>query len=211
MLSEPRIPLQLRQIDDLAAEHEEGLPLHAAAVVGSMLCEADLNGLEVRGGTFTCCSFSGCNLEHSAFIDVYFADCDFSNAHLTDSYFERCRFRNCKCVGTDFSDSALKGVCSEDCAFQLARFDRTGFTAVLFRSCDWTEVSCTEASIRDFRIEKSRLIRVNFFKTPLSGVDVSDNELQGLVISDSLHELRGMTISPQQAVELIPLCGIKVK
>jgi len=211
MLLEPKIPPQLRRIDSLAAEHAEGLPLRAVSMEGDTLCESDLSGLEVRGGTFTNCGLSGCNLEHSAFIDVYFTDCNFSNAHLTDSYFERCRFQNCKCVGTDFSGSVLKGVCVEDCAFSLARFDRAGFTGVLFRSCDWTEVSCTEASLRDFRVERSRLIRVSFFRTPLCGVDVSENELRGLVVSDTLRELRGMTVSPLQAVELVSLCGVKVK
>lgn len=48
------------------------------------------------------------------------------------------------------------------------------------------------------------------FRTPLKGVDFSDCALEGITVSESLGELRGMKINPAQAVDLIPLLGIQL-
>ncbi len=48
---------------------------------------------------------------------------------------------------------------------------------------------------------------VDFFRTPLKGVDFSDCALEGITVSESLGELRGMKINPAQAVDLIPCWG----
>lgn len=49
-----------------------------------------------------------------------------------------------------------------------------------------------------------------FPATPLKGVDFSDCALEGITVSESLGELRGMKINPAQAVDLIPLLGIQL-
>lgn len=211
MLQEPKLPSGLREITDLADAWAAELPLHGIRAVGGIFCEKDLSGLEVRGGRMEGCRFSDGSILRAAFFDMCFTDCDFSNCRMTDSYFERCRFQGCKWVGADLSGSMLRHVTAETCTFSLARLDRIECRSVLFRGCDWTETSCTEASLHDFQAENTWFVRTCFFKTPLDGVDFTENELQGLIVSDTLRELHGMTVRPEQAVELISLCGVKVK
>ena len=55
------------------------------------------------------------------------------------------------------------------------------------------------------------LARSTFFRTSLSGVDLSTCDISGLRISSDLRELRGAVIDPEQAAELIGLLGIKIK
>ncbi len=44
-----------------------------------------------------------------------------------------------------------------------------------------------------------------------AGLDFSDCDMSGLIVSDTLSELRGAVVNPIQAVELAKLLGIVVK
>lgn len=211
MIVGPRCPLQLYPMRDLAAACAEEVPVYACSVEDAQLEGLDLSHLDIRGGRFTRCAFLGCDLERAAFLDVEFIDCDFSNAKNVDVCFERCRFYNCKCVGTDFSSAMMKNVIAQDCNFQMARFDRAQFHNTLFASCDWSDVFCREASLNGFSAEETRFMHVNFFNTSLRDVDFSNNDLTGLIVSDTLHELKGMIVTPQQSIDLVRLCGVRVK
>ena len=50
----------------------------------------------------------------------------------------------------------------------------------------------------------------DFFRTPLKGLDLSDCQIQGITVSESLPELRGLKINPGQAVDLVPLMGVQL-
>ena len=68
----------------------------------------------------------------------------------------------------------------------------------------------TEADVAGLSPHRTGFQEVDFFRTPLKGVDFSDCALEGITVSESLGELRGMKINPAQAVDLIPLLGIQL-
>ena len=53
--------------------------------------------------------------------------------------------------------------------------------------------------------------RKQFFKTPLIGIDLSTSEIKGVTLSKELSELRGATLSADQALALIRQAGIGIR
>ena len=49
------------------------------------------------------------------------------------------------------------------------------------------------------------------FRTALKGIDLSENQIEGISVSDSAYELRGAVISPWQAIELARIFGLVIK
>lgn len=54
------------------------------------------------------------------------------------------------------------------------------------------------------------LSRVDFFKTQLEGIDLSDSNIEGIMVSDTFRELRGLKIGPMQAMDLVRFLGVKI-
>lgn len=52
--------------------------------------------------------------------------------------------------------------------------------------------------------------RFGFFRTSLKDIDLSDCKIERIILSDTFRELRGATINPFQAAELVRLLGVKV-
>lgn len=55
------------------------------------------------------------------------------------------------------------------------------------------------------------LTGVNFFRTALKGLDLSRCELEGITVSETFGELRGVTVGAHQTVGLARLLGMKVE
>ena len=77
-------------------------------------------------------------------------------------------------------------------------------------NCQLRRAVLAEADVAGLSPHRTGFQEVGFFRTPLKGVDFSDCALEGITVSESLGELRGMKINPAQAVDLIPLLGIQL-
>ena len=53
--------------------------------------------------------------------------------------------------------------------------------------------------------------RVNFFRTPLKGLDLCDSDISGIEISESLSELKGAKIGLLQSAAFLRALGIDVE
>ena len=51
----------------------------------------------------------------------------------------------------------------------------------------------------------------NFFKTSLSGIDLSNCEIASILVSENLSELKGASINITQAADIVKYIGIKIK
>lgn len=60
------------------------------------------------------------------------------------------------------------------------------------------------------RLDGCDLTRIDVFKTPLSGVDVSCCTFAAPVVSGDYHELRDLTVNAEQALALSGLLGIQL-
>ena len=68
----------------------------------------------------------------------------------------------------------------------------------------------SEAKLKNFSVIESKLIKNNFFRTLLAGVNMTTDELAGPIVSSTAEELKGLVITSFQAADLIGLWGIEV-
>ena len=80
------------------------------------------------------------------------------------------------------------------------RADRTRFT----------EAALQRARLKRVEFDGCDLTRLDVFGTPLAGIDVSSCDFAVPVLSADFRELRGCTVSPEQALALAELLGVHI-
>ncbi len=209
----PRIPTQLMMVEDLqmiknSLEDDARIvevTIHEEDVTGQ-----NYSGLDVESSLFERSRFLDCDFEKASFVDVVFHNCDFSNSHFAKAYFHRCEFRNCKCLGTVFNEAVIKHVKIMDSTLKYASLNDAKFEYVEMNHCDLTEGSISETIHKNWKASECMFIGTNFFHTKLKDFDFSSCELENIIISDTLEEIRGIKINAIQALEAARLLGMKV-
>lgn len=209
----PRIPSQLLMVEDLQAiinASEDDAQIVEAAI--HEVNEAGQNHykLDVGASIFERSKFIDCDFEKASFVDVIFHNCDFSNSHFVKAYFNRCEFRNCKCLGTVFNEAVMKHTKMIDSMLKYASLNDAKFEHVEMAHCDMTESSVSETAHKNWNANECLFIGTNFFHTKLKGFDFTSCELENIIISDTLEEIRGVKITAIQALEAARLLGMKV-
>lgn len=211
----PRIAKELSHVSDLmeatAEARDAERPVHSLLVSGQAADRVDLARLELSSSHLLRCSFLSSDVSSATFEDVCFEQCDFSNSDFSSSYFLRCSFLSCRFVGADFSESVFKHVSARESTFQYASFAKGMFDSCRFDACDFSEASMPEAELKRFEMVQSRFTNVDLFRTSLHDVDLSDNDIAGFLVSDTLFELKGCTMDLYQAASVARKLGIIVK
>lgn len=166
--------------------------------------------LEIRRCILEGCTFSGCDLSGAGFADVAFTDCNFSNCRLPDAYFSRCRFFGCKWLGRNWTARCFGRLRWKIPICATLPLTEPSFRSFCFITVILPKRRSAKSAGRIFRRTAARFFRTNFFKTPLSGMDFTQNELLAPILSSPPSELRGAKISLLQAADLIELFGVKV-
>ncbi len=68
----------------------------------------------------------------------------------------------------------------------------------------------SELKFKGIKLNRINLTHVDFYKTPLKGIDLSDCAIEGIMLSDTYAELRGAKINMFQAAEIARLFGVQV-
>ncbi|MCI8537895.1 MAG: pentapeptide repeat-containing protein [Oscillospiraceae bacterium] len=179
-------------------------------VQGLDLSGLDLSDLRWERSRFQRCRFSGAVLTGTECVDVVFEDCDLSNCLWSRAYLCRCLFRNEKGVGLDWTGAGLHYVTLEDSLFRYGNLSGGRLNKVRLIRCDLSEAAVSQAALKETSFQECVLRKTSFFKTSLSGQDFSTSTVEGLVISDTAEELKGLTVRYDQAAELAKLLGLRV-
>ena len=171
--------------------------------------QCSLSELEFNGCVFEKVSFNQHDFDHCTLIDCVFDHCDLSNVDLTSSCLRRVEFRQCNLVGLDASVCVNEDVLLYRCNARLSNLSGSQI-----KNCEWKENRMDESSINDCRIkgldvDQCVLTGAEFLHTPLNKVDVSTSVIDGIALSGT--ELKGIIVSPYQAVALAKILGIVVK
>ncbi len=83
----------------------------------------------------------------------------------------------------------------EKCTLEEIQFQRAFFSTVTLKKTTMTGMNFKG---------------VDFYKTSLAGYDLTDANLEEIILSDDLKELQGAKVNMFQAAELITKLGIKV-
>lgn len=205
---EPVLGERLEALDESAelwSEEVSGREVRGLSFEGEQLEEGKWSRMRLVG-----CRFSGCVFTDCDWTDLVFQDCDLSNCVLERCRLTRCVLEGSKAVGLSAIRAGLSHVLLKDCQLRYANFNGSRLSQVEAAGCDLTEGLWSEVVWKGTEFRDCRMCRTNFFHTPLAGLDFTSCTLEGLVISDTARELRGLTVRWDQAAELARLLGLNV-
>lgn len=195
--------------DAVARYYEEEKDIKGLRITG-----AALNGNFSRIGftkvIFDHCRLSGSDFSNCDFIDVSFESCDLSGCRFREGFFQRVSFHQVKAVGTGFGEAVFKNLTIKESNLSYASFAKSKFERANI-SAELQDASFAECRLKSFEFENSDLTRADFFKTSLKGLDLRSCRIDGIVLSDSLSELRGAVVDMYQAAALALKLGIEIK
>lgn len=179
-------------------------------VAGESLAGLDLSRLEYDRVIFRKCRFERCDFSRAVFYQSAFEGGDFSNCGFLDTVWTKSRICGCKGDGGKFIGSRWRDCLLTDSAFRYGNFSKSQWSRTRLEGCDLSQAALAEARVAGLEPRRTSFQGADFFRTPLKGVDLSDCHIQGITVSESLQELRGMRINPGQAVDLVPLLGVEL-
>ena len=102
---------------------------------------------------------------------------------------------DCKCNGASFTGSTFKQTRLTSSSFVYALISETLFEGCCLTDTDLSKSSMSQVVLRKTVFQKCRLVNTELFRTPLKGIDLSDCDISGITLSETLAELKGATVS----------------
>ncbi|MFR8003559.1 MAG: pentapeptide repeat-containing protein [Hydrogeniiclostridium sp.] len=177
--------------------------------IGDELENTALVGADFYGCTFSECRLSGWQLEEVHFSDCLFQGCDLSGLRLEGGGFHRVEFRGCRLMGVSFSGTLFDSVFLLNCGASYGNFAECQFRSCLLQRSDFSEGSFGGSQFQKSAVEECRFRLTEFFHAGIEGLDFSSSSLEGAVFA--IPDVKGITVSAEQAVELSKLLGLRVK
>lgn len=195
--------------DIITAENEEN-ELRDITYHNEALLKPSCTGLEFNRITFVKCKLSGCDFTGCSFYNCMFESCDLSNCNFSRAYFKDCTLKNCKADGGKYHETVFKKLVLSDCALRYANFAESRWEQSRAVRCSFADACLSHVLLIKTAFSESGFTGADFFRTPLKGVDLSDCQIDGITVSESLQELRGVKINTVQAVDFARLLGAEI-
>lgn len=212
-IMKPSITTELDAVEDLlpliSLSKEEESDIYEKHIKGVTLIDTDISKVSLKETIFENCKFVDYLLQKSDFVDVIFKSCDLSNSNFNDGYFNKCQFISCKAVGVNFQNVKLQNISILNSNFKYANFDTSKLSDLSIVDSDMSNANISECKLTNLESKDVNFIGTSFFKTPLKGVDLTLNLIDGIIVSGA--ELKGAIVSASQATELAKLLGLIVK
>jgi uncharacterized protein YjbI with pentapeptide repeats len=197
-------PRRLPSAGDAAPLTAESL-LEGIALEDAHIADIDLSGRRLpslRGSNllFERVSFANCEIPSVGLSDVRFVGCDLSNTRLPHFEATRVEFLECKLVGMNALACRWQDVLLDHCD---ARFAQLGESRL--RRCEIRSIQLREAALGRADFEATVFIDVvlrqaDLAEAKLTGIDLRSCDIEG--ISLRIEDLRGVIVSPSQAMDL---------
>ena len=78
-------------------------------------------------------------------------------------------------------------------------------------TCYFSSADMSEMELRAITLDDDRFTGTSFFRTKLTGLDLTSCQLKGIVVSDTMGEVFGAKLSLYQAAALAQRLGIIIK
>lgn len=214
-LKAPVIPKKLAFVKDakniLEESAEQEYEIINRLFENIFLTKIHAGHLEIKQTVFRGCRFTGCDFSETSFTNVRFVECDFSNSNFSDAYFKCCSFQKCKAVGADFYGSRINHVTFLECNFMETGFDAAHIGFVKIQDTDFTEAGFGKCRFVNFWVDNVCFRKASFFKTSLKDIDFATCDIEEIIVSDTMEELKGVKVNLAQAVSLAKRLGIIIK
>lgn len=179
-----------------------------ASIEGAALAYECSHGSTCERMVFRTCEFEHIDFRDATFRDVRFESCRFIGCAMDNSWLCRVDFFDCSAPGLSLTGSRLAGLFAISTDFSYANFSEASIDGFRLTDCRLVEAAMQRAKLKRASLAECDLTRLDVFGTKLAGVDVSTCTFQAPVLSADYRELRGVVVSPEQAVELARLLGI---
>lgn len=213
-ITPPEIPDELFDVSDEESffmELYSREPFDACEISGINTSEKNIDGFSGWGCLIKNCRFVNASAYRGEFYDTTFKNCDFSGCDMTESVFKRCRFINCKGVGFNLSRGNFMDVSFESCMFEYANFSSSRLNYVGFWESCMKNCEIKECTLSNIELSETNFNLSNFSKTPLKGIDFTDCEFEGIMVSQGFSELKGAIVTSYQASGLASLMGLDIR
>ena len=117
----------------------------------------------------------------------------------------------CKAEGNSFHASHIRDCTFSSCNFRYSGFTKNVWERVKLDGCNFSDTALSELKLKTPVFSDTDFSHADFFKTSLKGIDLSDCVIDGISVSDTLHELKGSKMTAEQAVTVAGILGIKIK
>ena len=186
-----------------------------ALVCGAACTDAELAYEDAHGATFEAMEFRGVVFDHvdfhgCTFRDVLFRDCRFTSCTMEGAWLSRVDVRDCSAPGLSLLRARLANVFMAGTDLSWANLSETSIDCLALHGVRLREAALQRSRMKRVELDACDLTRLDVFGTSLAGIDVSRCIFQAPVLSDRYRELRGAIVSPEQAVELALLLGVRL-
>ena len=158
---------------------------------------------------FINCKFEG-NIKNSVFHILKFEKCEMSNITLEKCGIQKCFFDGCHMIGISFLDSNIKNSDFVNSNMMMCNISGVTLKLDIFENVKMTSATITNLSFDDLILNEVDLSESEFYKTSLSGLDLTNSTINGIVL-ESMDLLRGVIVNELQALDFINLLGIIIK
>lgn len=162
------------------------------------------------GCSFTNIDFSSCDLKEVYFENCKFISCDFSLCTPSRYALKYDEFISCKLMGISFIEDHIEGCLFKETNMKYANFSDSKLDKVVFDDVNLEESSFISLKkLNKVVFNKCNLRLGDFYNTSLNGVDLTSCDITG--IKTDLDSLKGLIVTPMQALDLSTILGIVIK
>lgn len=179
-----------------------GDDLDGQELVGLRLDGQDGSSARVLECTISSCSLDGVRLEHARVIDTTVSDSRAGELHLASSTWQDCAWTDLRlgavqAYGSTWTRVRVSGGKIDYLNLRDSRLDDVTFVGVVLDELDLARVRAKKVRFEECRIRRLVLSGATHQDTDLRGID-------GLESLEGIDGLAGVTISPEQLVDLAP-------
>lgn len=183
-------------VDDLRDVMAEGDGL----VANTGFSDLELVWEDAGAATFDTVAFRGC----------LFEGIDLTGCTMDRTWLNRVDFADCSAPGLSLLQARLSSVSMTSSDLSYANLSETSIDRLRADRTRFTEAALQRARLKRVEFDGCDLTRLDVFGTPLAGIDVSSCDFAAPVLSADFRELRGCTVSPEQALALAELLGVHI-
>lgn len=207
MLSKKQQSKQIEINQDIFINHIREAQDYDMKMINKKICNVTVNDMDFKSFTFEHCIFENCIFEHCNFGASFFITTDinhsqFLNCDFSETLFDRVDFTQTKLIGSRFIQSVLKKTMFKHSKLDYANFCECRFRTVNFKVVEAQYTDFSQIDHKKFKTDHSNFTRASFYQTKLAGVDLSESIIEGIIISDTLEELKDVIVSREQAMDL---------
>jgi uncharacterized protein YjbI with pentapeptide repeats len=141
--------------------------------------------------------------------DARIDNSDLANIDLTNSALERVEVVSTRLTGAKCNEAQFKSVLFQECKLDLAMLRMAKLEQCVFDNCNLTEADFYGTELSGSIFRRCDLSRADISHANLTGADIRDCRIDGM--RGTPASAAGLVISPDQAVLLITLFGVRVE